>query len=120
MFRMCGVTLLRWVTTSFIRADIRKPNVRNSEASSNYYVIRDLRKIQVEVFRVMRPRSVSVVHHRFGGPCCLHLHPKDRSRMDLRNVGILPHDSTRCHNPEAIALNITYYATSDTERETAK
>jgi len=47
-------------------------------------------KIQVEVFSVVTPYSVSVVvgYERFGDPCCLHLQGE--------------HNTTRCHNPEEL------------------
>jgi len=32
-------------------------------------------KIQVEIFWAVMPRGVVVGYRRFGGPCCLHLHP---------------------------------------------
>jgi hypothetical protein len=49
-------------------------------------------KIQVEVFWVVKPRSVVTGYQRFRGLCCLHLHelhPEDGGNKDLRNVGVL-------------------------------
>jgi hypothetical protein len=49
-------------------------------------------KTQVEVFWVVAPCSVVVIYQRFGGNCCVHLHPTWR------------------HNPDDLDLNCTVFS----------
>jgi hypothetical protein len=67
-------------------------------------------KIQVEVFWVVTPCSVTVGYRHLGGTCCLHLHPED---LDL-NIAVdgNPHcfgNQTNMYDKSAVILmSITY------------
>jgi hypothetical protein len=64
--------------------------LRLSTQSGNFWIhYRIYVKLQVEVFRVVTPRSVVVGYQCFGGPFCLHLQV-----------------ITRRHNPEELDLNL--------------
>jgi len=55
-------------------------------------------KIQVEVFWVVTPCSVVVVHQSFRGPCCLHLQGEvtgDRKKWHRYRPGV--QEDGRCH-----------------------
>jgi len=59
----------------------------------------------VEFFWILTPCRFVVGYQRFR--CLLlpsTLHPVDGGSMDLRNVGILPQNYTRRHNPEDLDL----------------
>jgi hypothetical protein len=61
----------------------------------------------------VKPSSVVVGYQRFGGPCCLHLHPEDRCNMALGKVRIL---SWR-HNPEDEDFQLTVNYLHVSERQ---
>jgi len=79
-------------------------------------------KIQFMVFWVLTLPSVVVRYQHFGGPCCLHPHPKDwnfHGNEDsscgllgedccgnvLQNIGILPyHDTVSKHTKPQLEL----------------
>jgi len=61
--------------------------------------------LQVEVFWVMTPCNAVVRYQLSRGPCYLHIQSEVGGTKVLWNVGILQHNTTRCHNPEDLYFN---------------